>query len=504
MRLSASNLLTFIYKYYIIRCTLVIWVHLTFLCEARRYKLAEKNVYISPEEIEKQRGIINLIKENYTAVKYAMVETFGCQQNVNDSQRIEGMLMEMGYTLTTKRGQADVIIFNTCAIRENAHAKVFGNLGALKHLKAQKPSLILGVCGCMAQQEHIAKRIKSKYKHVDLVFGTHVLWRFPELLAEVLEHHERLIDISGEGVIAEGLPVNYDGGSKAFVSVMYGCNNFCSYCIVPYVRGRERSRKEDDILAEISALAKDGVCEVMLLGQNVNSYGKDFGEKDAFANLLSKVCRIDGIERIRFMSSHPKDISDTLLETMAREDKICKSLHLPLQSGSDKVLSDMNRHYDREKYLDIVKKARELMPDISLTTDIIVGFPTETEKDFEDTLTVLREARYDSIFSFIYSSRVGTKASLMENVSSEEEIDARFKRLLEVQNNISYELNLRHEGNIERVLVESVSKTDDTMLTGRNYANKVVNFKGDSSLVGKFTDVKITKAQTWVLFGEQV
>ena len=480
------------------------WVHFIFLYRNGRCHLAEKNVYIAPEEIERERGIINLIKSNYATPKFAMVETFGCQQNVNDSQRIEGMLMEMGYTLTDKREEADVIIFNTCAIRENAHARVFGNLGALKHLKAKKPSLIIGVCGCMAQQEHIAKRIKSKYKHVDLVFGTHVLWRFPEFLADVLQHRERLIDISGEGVIAEGLPVNYDGGAKAFVSVMYGCNIFCSYCIVPYVRGRERSRKEEDILSEISFLAKDGVKEVMLLGQNVNSYGKDLGKEDAFADLLSKVCRIDGIERIRFMSSHPKDISTKLLETMAREDKICKSLHLPLQSGSDKVLSDMNRHYDRGKYLSIVEKARELMPDISLTTDIIVGFPTETEEDFEDTLSVLREARYDSIFSFIYSSRVGTKASQMENVSTEEEIDARFRRLLEVQNDISYSLNLRHEGNIERVLVESVSKTDEAMLTGRNYANKIVNFKGDRSLIGKFADVKITKAQTWVLFGEQV
>ncbi len=462
--------------------------------------MAEKNIYISPEEITRQKEIINSINADGL---FALVETFGCQQNVNDSQRIEGMLLEMGFTLTDEREKADVIIFNTCAIRENAHARVFGNLGALKHLKAKKPSLIIGVCGCMAQQEHIAKRIKSKYRHVDLVFGTHVLWRFPELLGNVMEHRERLIDISGEGVIAEGLPVNYDGGAKAFVSVMYGCNNFCSYCIVPYVRGRERSRREEDILEEISSLAQNGVREVMLLGQNVNSYGKDFGEEDAFAKLLRKVCKIDGIERIRFMSSHPKDISDTLLETMASEEKICKSLHLPLQSGSDKVLSDMNRRYDREKYLSIVKKARALMPDIALTTDIIVGFPTETEQDFEDTLDVLREARYDSIFSFIYSSRVGTKASLMENVSSDEEIDKRFKRLLEVQNDISYSLNLRHEGKIERVLVESVSKTDEDMLTGRNYANKTVNFKGDKSLIGTFTDVKITKAQTWVLFGEQ-
>ena len=476
------------------------WVHLTFFLIGR-CQLAEKSIYISPGEIARQKEIINSINAGGL---FAMVETFGCQQNVNDSQRIEGMLLEMGFTLTDEREKADVIIFNTCAIRENAHARVFGNLGALKHLKAKKPSLIIGVCGCMAQQEHIAKRIKSKYRHVDLVFGTHVLWRFPELLSNVMEHRERLIDISGEGVIAEGLPVNYDGGAKAFVSVMYGCNNFCSYCIVPYVRGRERSRREDDILEEISFLAKTGVREVMLLGQNVNSYGRDFGEEDAFAKLLEKVCGIDGIERIRFMSSHPKDISDTLLATMAREEKICKSLHLPLQSGSDKVLSDMNRHYDREKYLSIVKKARELMPDIALTTDIIVGFPTETEEDFEDTLSILREAKYDSIFSFIYSSRVGTKASLMENVSSEEEIDKRFKKLLEVQNEISYSLNLRHEGKIERVLVEGVSKTDEGMLTGRNYANKTVNFKGDKSLIGTFTDVKITKAQTWILFGEQI
>ena len=435
---------------------------------------------------------------------FALVETYGCQQNVNDSQRIEGMLMQMGYALTDDRQKADVIIFNTCAIRENAHAKVFGNLGALKHLKEKKPSLIIGVCGCMVQQEHIVKRIKSKYRHVGLVFGTNVLWKFPSLLSDALEQNERVIDISGEGSIAEGLPVNYDGGARAFVSVMYGCNNFCSYCIVPYVRGRERSRREEDILEEISSLAKTGVKEVMLLGQNVNSYGKDRGEKDAFALLLKKVCKIDGIERIRFMSSHPKDISDKLLETMAEEEKICNQLHLPLQSGSSKVLADMNRHYDRERYLSIVKKAKELMPDICLTTDIIVGFPTETEEDFEDTLSILREVGYDSIFSFIYSPRVGTKAAEWENVSTTEEIDERFKRLLELQNEISYQKNLRHEGKVEKVLVSGKSKTDSEMLSGRNYANKIVNFRGDESLTGKIIDVKITKAQTWILYGELV
>lgn len=467
--------------------------------------MTEKNVYITPAQIQEQRDFINSIKDiTRGQAKAAMVETYGCQQNVNDSQRIEGMLLEMGFSLTDDREKADVIIFNTCAIRENAHERVYGNLGALKHLKARKPSLIIGICGCMVQQEHIAKRVKSKYRHVDLIFGTHALWRFPELLSNVMEHRERLVDISGEGIIAEGLPVNYDGGAKAFVSVMYGCNNFCSYCIVPYVRGRERSRREEDILAEIRNLSQNGVREVMLLGQNVNSYGKDFGEDDAFAKLLEKVCKIDGIERIRFMSSHPKDISSRLLQTMAAEEKICKQLHLPLQSGSDKVLSDMNRRYDRGRYMEIVNLAKKLMPDIALTTDIIVGFPTETAEDFEDTLSILREVKYDSIFSFIYSKRDGTKAAQWENSSSKEEIDERFKRLLDEQNNISYKLNLRHEGKVERVLVEGVSKTDRGMLTGRNYANKIVNFKGDESLVGKFTDIKITKAQTWVLYGEPV
>lgn len=467
--------------------------------------MAEKNIFVSPEERELQTQAINSIKQSILGqAKYAMVETYGCQQNVNDSQRIEGMLLEMGFSLTDDREKADVIIFNTCAIRENAHERVYGNLGALKHLKARKPSLIIGICGCMVQQEHITKRIRAKYRHVDLIFGTHVLWKFPTLLSEVMEHCEKVTDISGEGVIAEGIPVNYDGGAKAFVSVMYGCNNFCSYCIVPYVRGRERSRREEDILEEIIYLSQNGVKEVMLLGQNVNSYGKDRGEEDSFAKLLKKVAEIDGIERIRFMSSHPKDILPTLLQTMATEEKICNQLHLPLQSGSDKVLSDMNRHYDREKYMSIIEMAKSLMPDIALTTDIIVGFPTETDKDFEDTLSILGEVGFDSIFSFIYSPREGTKAALWENVSSKEEIDARFKKLLDTQNDISYKLNLRHEGNIEKVLVEGCSKTDPGMLTGRNYANKIVNFKGDESLIGKIVDIKITKAQTWILYGETI
>lgn len=465
--------------------------------------MADNQVKVSAEEIRLQKEIIKRIKKSFGGkIKYALVETYGCQQNVNDSQRIEGMLLEMGYTLTDDREQADIIIFNTCAVRENAQDRVYGNLGALKHLKKRKPDVLIAVCGCMVQQEQIADRIRAKYRHVDLVFGTHALYRFPQLLSQVLEHREKLCDISGSGVIAEGLPVRYEGGAKAFVSIMYGCNNFCSYCIVPFVRGRERSRSVNDILSEIECLAKEGVREVMLLGQNVNSYGKDRGEEDAFAALLLEVCKIDGIERIRFMSSHPKDISVKLLEAMAGNPKIMHQLHLPLQSGSNSVLECMNRHYTREKYLEIIENARRIMPDIALTTDIIVGFPTETQADFDDTLDILRRARFDSIFSFIYSPREGTKAAEMENVSTPEEINERFRHMLDVQNDISLKENLRHEGKIETVLVEGRSKTDKDMLTGRNYANKIVNFKGDDSLKDTFVQVKITKAQTWILYGE--
>lgn len=435
---------------------------------------------------------------------YALVETYGCQQNVNDSQRYEGMLVKMGYTLTQNREEADLILFNTCAIRENAEKKVYGNLGALKHLKAKKPSLIIGICGCMSQQEEVAKRIKAKYRHVDMVFGTHSMADFPKMLEQVLTEQTKIVDTSSVDYICENVPTNYDGGAKAFVSIMFGCNNFCTYCIVPYVRGRERSRSMEDVLSECRNLAEKGVKEITLLGQNVNSYGKDLGLEEGFAELLKKVDETDGIERIRFMSSHPKDISEKVLFVMAESRHICHQLHLPLQSGSDKVLKEMNRIYNREKYLAIVKKARELMPDLSLTTDIIVGFPTETEADFEDTLDILKTVKYDSLFSFIYSPREGTVAAKMEFAASEEEIKARFDRLLEVQNSISYEINKKCEGEEQLVLVESVSKTEPGVLTSRNEANKIVNFKGDESLIGKIVKVKITKAQTWILMGELV
>ncbi len=465
--------------------------------------MADKSSVIGAEQIREQKDIMERVRRGLGGGEhYALVETYGCQQNVNDSQRIEGMLIEMGYTLTNDKKKADVIIFNTCAVRENAELKVYGTLGALKHLKAKKPSLIIGVCGCMVQQKSIAEKIRAKYRHTDLIFGTHMLWKFPQLFLQATEHRERVFDISGSGAIAEGLPVNYDGGVKAFVSIMYGCNNFCSYCVVPYVRGRERSRAREDILAEIRALAQSGVREVMLLGQNVNSYGNDLGQSNAFASLLEEVCEIDGIERIRFMSSHPKDLSEELLKVMARSDKVQNQLHLPVQSGSDRVLEDMNRRYTHERYMSMVRRARALMPDIALTTDIIVGFPTETEEDFEETLRLLREAQFDSIFSFIYSPRENTRAANMRPVASESEVQARFNRLLEVQNDISLERNRTYLGKTQTVLVEGRSKTDPEMLTGRNYANKIVNFKGGEELINTFVNVEITKAQTWILFGE--
>ncbi len=435
--------------------------------------------------------------------KFALVETYGCQQNVNDSQKYEGILKEMGYTLTHDRAKADFIMFNTCAVRENAEKKVFGNIGALKHLKAKKPDMIIAIAGCMSQQETVEKKIRRSHPHVDMILGTRAMADFPKLMEIVLTDRQRVINREEIDIVCENVPTNYDGGCKAFVSIMYGCNNFCTYCIVPYVRGRERSRSMEAVLEECRLLANRGVKEITLLGQNVNSYGKDLGMTEGFATLLSEVDKIDGIERIRFMSSHPKDISDKVLETMASSKHICHQLHLPLQSGSDKLLREMNRVYNTEKYLAIVKKAKALMPDLAITTDIIVGFPTESEDDFEDTIKMLKEVKYDSIFSFIYSRREGTPAAKMEFVATEDEIKARFDRLLEVQNAISYELNKKCEGEIQEVLVESVSK-EAGILTARNYANKIVNFPGDESLVGKIVKVKITKAQTWILLGELI
>lgn len=469
-----------------------------------------KKIAIPQEEVARQKEIIQSINDLLSyeykkngETKKAFIETYGCQQNVNDSEILAGMITDMGYEITEQKDEADLILYNTCAVRENAELKVYGNLGALKHLKAKKPSLVIGVCGCMMQQQEVKEQIKKKYRHVDIVFGTHTLYRFPQILMEVLTTHGRVFDVlNSDGAIAEDMPIKRQKGPCAWVSVMYGCNNFCSYCIVPYVRGRERSRSKEAVLAEVRELAASGCKEITLLGQNVNSYGKDLEEKLDFADLLELVCGVDGIERVRFMTSHPKDISDKLIDTMARLPKVCKQLHLPVQAGNNRVLRVMNRKYTKEDYLEKIRKIKEKMPDITLTTDIIVGFPGETTEEFNDTLDVLKKVRYDTIFSFIYSKRPGTPAAKMEDVISPEEKKQNFNRLLEVQDAISIEKNLEYEGRTISVLVEGKSKNNDEFYAGRTEGGKIVNFKGSDDLVGKIVNVKIVKAKTWSLTGE--
>ncbi len=466
-----------------------------------------EQVIFPKESVQKQKDKILEIKHILSALppQKAYIETYGCQQNVSDSEIIMGMLEEMGYHKAESKDDADFILFNTCAVRENAELKVYGNLGALKHNKSKNENLIIAVCGCMMQQKAVSDRIKAKYKHVDLVFGTHSLYTFPELLLRVIKTHGRVVDhIETDGRIAEDFPVSRMEGPSAWVSVMYGCNNFCSYCIVPYVRGRERSRDAEAIYSEVRSLAQKGYKEITLLGQNVNSYGRDLDYDIDFADLLVGVCRIDGIERVRFMTSHPKDISDKLISVMAKEDKICKQLHLPFQAGSNRILKVMNRGYTKEEYLAKIDKVKALIPEITLTTDIIVGFPGETKEDFEHTIDVLRKVRYDTIFSFIYSKRDGTPAATMPDGISMEEKKENFNRMLEVQDEISHAKNKALEGKTLRVLVEGESKTDSSCMTGRTDGGKIVNFKADPKLKGEFADVKITDAKTWSLFGELI
>ena len=462
--------------------------------------------YVSKEEIAHQREVMNYVRSlNEGKQKKAFIETYGCQQNVSDSEKIAGMLCDMGYSITDDKNEADFIIYNTCAVRENAELKVYGNLGALKHLKAKKEGLIIAVCGCMMQQESVKDEIKKKYKHVDIVFGTHSLYRFPEILAKVYTDNVRVFDVVDiDGQIAEDLPVKREQSPCAWVSVMYGCNNFCSYCIVPYVRGRERSRKKEHILEEVRLLAQNGTKEITLLGQNVNSYGNDLTEDIDFADLLEMVCATHGIERVRFMTSHPKDISDKLIDTMAKNKKICKQLHLPFQAGNDRVLKTMNRKYTKAEYLDKIRKIKEKMPSITLTTDIIVGFPGETNEEFLDTLDVLKKVRYDSIFSFIYSRRPGTPASKMEDVITPEEKKQNFDKMLILQDAISKEKNLELEGKVLDILVEGESKNNPDYLAGRTEGGKTVNFKADKNVIGKIIPVKIVEAKTWSLTGEIV
>ena len=462
---------------------------------------------ITKEQIDEQYGYMAKVRSMTGNAKKVFMLTFGCQQNEADSERLCGMANEMGFSKTCDENEADLIIINTCAVREHAELKALSITGQFKHLKEKNPELIIVIGGCMVTQDHRNGDIKNRYPYVDILLTTSSLYAFPQILFKYLKEHKRQFTYNDdtEGNIAEGLPVSRESSFKAWVSVMYGCNNFCTYCIVPYVRGRERSRSKEAILAEVSELAKRNYREITLLGQNVNSYGKDLynGEYD-FADLLSDICKIEGDFIVRFMTSHPKDATHKLIDVMAENEKLAKAFHLPLQSGDNKVLREMNRRYTRESYLSLVEYMRKRMPNIGLTTDIIVGFPGESEKEFENTLDILRRVEFDNIYSFIYSPRVGTPAAKMENQIDYEIKSERFTRMLEVQNEISNRKNKEYEGFVTRVLVEGRSKTDSAKLTGRNEKNRLVHFEGDDSLIGSFADIKITKAQTYSLFGELV
>ncbi|WP_061309469.1 tRNA (N6-isopentenyl adenosine(37)-C2)-methylthiotransferase MiaB [Clostridium botulinum] len=433
------------------------------------------------------------------------IETWGCQMNEEDSEKLSGMLKKEGYIRTEERENADVIIFNTCCVRENAELKVYGNLGILKGLKSKNPNLIIAVTGCMMQQKGMAETIKKKFPFVDIIIGTHNLHNFPNYLNEVKKKDTSVLKIQEkENSIIENMPIDRKNSMKAFVTIMYGCNNFCTYCIVPYVRGRERSRTPENIEAEIKKLISEGYKEITLLGQNVNSYGKDLEPNVTFAELLKRVNNIEGLERVRFMTSHPKDLTDDVIEAIAKCDKLCEQIHLPVQSGSSEILKKMNRHYDREKYLDVVSKIKKLIPNVALSTDIIVGFPGETEKDFEKTLSLVKEVEYDSAFTFLYSIRKGTPAAKFEDQVPEDVKHKRFNRLVEVLNEISAKKNKAYEGKIEEVLVEGTSKNDENKLMGRTRTGKLVNFIGDKDSIGELVNVKIIKANSFSLTGEEI
>lgn len=431
----------------------------------------------------------------------ANITTFGCQMNARDSEKLSGILREAGY-VETESEDADFVIYNTCTVRENANLRVYGRLGVLHGYKKKNPNMKIALCGCMMQEATVVEKLQKSYRFVDLIFGTHNIFKFAELLAMTLESDRMIIDIwKDTDQIVEDLPNERKYAFKSGVNIMFGCNNFCSYCIVPYVRGRERSREAKDIVREIEALVKDGVVEVMLLGQNVNSYGKNLEQPMTFAELLREIEQIDGLERIRFMTSHPKDLSDDLIEVMANSKKICPHLHLPLQSGSSRILKAMNRRYDKEKYLALAKKIRERMPDIALTTDIIVGFPGETEEDFQETLDVVRQVRYDSAFTFIYSKRTGTPAAVMEDQIQEDVVKDRFDRLLKEVQTISKEMAERFTGNEETVLVEEKNSQMDGYVTGRLGNNHVVHFEGSEELIGKLIRVRLDECRGFYYMG---
>ena len=456
------------------------------------------------EYMERAKELLQKKKEELGRPFTFCVQTFGCQMNARDSEKLVGILERIGYVESDSEN-ADFVIYNTCTVRENANQKVYGHLGKLKGLKKKNPHMMIALCGCMMQEAHVVEKIKNSYSFVNLIFGTHNIYKFPELLVTAMESDRIVIDIwKDTDQIVEDLPAERKYKFKSGVNIMFGCNNFCSYCIVPYVRGRERSRKPEAILDEIRRLVADGVVEVMLLGQNVNSYGKNLEEPVTFAQLLTEIEKIEGLERIRFMTSHPKDLSDELIEVMAHSKKICKHLHLPVQSGSTDILKKMNRRYTKEQYLALVDKIKIAIPDISLTTDIIVGFPGETEEDFQDTLDIVRKVRYDSAFTFIYSKRSGTPAAVMENQVPEDIIKDRFDRLLKEVQSIATEVCSVHEGTTQPVLVEQINHQDDQLVTGRLSNNLIVHFPGTADQIGKIVDVKLKECKGFYYIGEQI
>ncbi|WP_420808426.1 tRNA (N6-isopentenyl adenosine(37)-C2)-methylthiotransferase MiaB [Clostridium manihotivorum] len=433
------------------------------------------------------------------------IETWGCQMNEEDSEKLSGMLKRIGYESTEVKEDASIIIFNTCCVRENAENKVFGNLGALKALKAKNPNLIIAICGCMMQQKGMADKILTTFPYVDIIFGTHNSYKFPEYLNTVKQQGVQVKEIvNKEDKIVEGIPIDRKSDIKAFVTIMYGCNNFCTYCVVPYVRGRERSRKPEDIEKEIKDLVAAGYKEVTLLGQNVNSYGKGLEEELTFADLLRRINSIEGLERVRFMTSHPKDLTEDVIMAIKECDKLCEQIHLPVQSGSSRVLKEMNRSYTKEQYLELVKKIKQEIPDVSISTDIIIGFPGETEEDFNETLDLVKQVEYDSAFTFIYSRRQYTPADRMEDQIPDDIKHARFNKLVDAVNEIIAKKNATYEGKVVEVLVEGTSKNDENRLMGRTRNGKLVNFDGCKESVGKLVNVNITRAQAFSLVGEEV
>jgi tRNA-2-methylthio-N6-dimethylallyladenosine synthase len=453
--------------------------------------------------IAKCREKVAALKEQLGRTPTACVTNFGCQMNARDTEKLRGILEEVGYE-NTESEEADFVLYNTCTVRENANVRVYGRLGALHGYKRKHPHMMIGLCGCMMQEEHVVQKLRKSYSFVNLIFGTHNIFKFAELLYTALESDGMIIDIwKDTNEIVEDLPVDRKYSFKSGVNIMFGCNNFCSYCIVPYVRGRERSRKPEAIVQEIERMVADGVVEVMLLGQNVNSYGKTLEHPITFAQLLLEVEKIEGLKRIRFMTSHPKDLSDELIEVMKNSTKICKHLHLPLQSGSSRILKEMNRKYDKEKYLSLVEKLKQEIPDLSLTTDIIVGFPGETEEDFLETMDVVERADYDTAFTFIYSKRSGTPAASKPDQVPEDVVKDRFDRLLKLVQTRGHIRSSRFLGTTQEVLIEDESR-DAGILTGRTEHNLLVHFPGSRDQIGTFAQVKLTESHGFYYFGEVV